>query len=148
MEGIKIPNKCFAFVDGSYNIKEKIYGGACILFDQFGNRHELMDSGNNISLAKMRNVAGEILGARLAIEKAVELGMKKLVIFYDYDGVGNWITGKWKPKKKVTKDYVSFVLSIMKKGLKLYFRKVKGHSGIHLNEEVDQLAKKAAGVIK
>ena len=148
MNGIKIPKKCFAFVDGSFNTKDKIYGGAAILIDQFGKRHELIDSGNDVEIAKMRNVAGEILGSKLAIKKALELGMKKLILFYDYDGVGNWVTGVWKPKKKFTKSYADFVNKVIKNGFRLYFRKVKGHAGILLNEEADQLAKKAAGVIK
>lgn len=148
MDKIKIPKKCYAFVDGSFNEKSGIYAGAVILIDKFCKRHEIGDSGYNKEEAKMRNVAGEILAAKLAIKLAMELGMKKLTIFYDYDGVANWVTGKWKAKKKFTKEYAEFVIDAISKGLKIYFKKVKGHSGIQLNEEVDQLAKQFCGVIK
>lgn len=143
-----ISKKCFAFVDGSFNKFTNTYGGAAILFDQFGRRHELTKNGNNNFIAKMRNVAGEIIGAKLAIEKALQLGMKTLIIFYDYDGVGNWPTGIWRCKKEFTKDYANFVKWAIKKGLAIHFQKVKGHSGIQLNEEVDRLAKIASGVLK
>ena len=38
----------------------------------------------------MRNVAGEVLGSMAAIEKAVELGLEELSIYYDYMGIEMW----------------------------------------------------------
>ena len=44
----------------------------------------------------MRNVAGEVLGSMAAIEKAVELGLEELSIYYDYMGIEMWAKGLWK----------------------------------------------------
>ncbi|MDE5758841.1 MAG: reverse transcriptase-like protein, partial [Allobaculum sp.] len=136
----------YAYIDGSFNPFTKVYGGGGILVDQFGNKHILFESGNNPKLAEMRNVAGEILGARLVIRKALELGMGKLSIFHDYEGISKWPTGKWRCKKKETKDYAQFVIAAIGSGLKIYWHHVKGHSGVRENEEVDKLAKMVVGV--
>lgn len=145
---VKIPKKSYAFVDGSFNPATKIYGCGGFLIDQFGKQHVIQASGDNEEWAVMRNVAGEILGAKKVMELAKRLQMKKLIIFYDYDGVANWPLGIWKAKKPVTKDYVQFACSIIASGVKLYFRHVKGHSGISGNEEADRLAKEAVGLLK
>ena len=136
----------FAFVDGSYNTKTNTYGWGGFLIDKSGNKHILQGFGKEAELCKMRNVAGEILGASDAIQSALKLGMKKLTIYYDYEGIENWVTGKWRAKKKGTIDYVTLAKAAMKGGLKLYFRHVKAHSGILFNEEADNLAKKSVGL--
>jgi ribonuclease HI len=94
-------------------------------------------------MAKMRNVAGEILGASSAIARAMVLGMECLTIFYDYEGIANWPTGKWKCKNGHTKKYAKFVNEAK---IQIDFQHVKGHSGILENEEVDRLAKEAVGI--
>lgn len=136
----------FAFVDGSYNAKINTYGWGGFLIDQFGKKHILEGSGKDPELAKMRNVAGEILGASAAIQTALKLGMEKLTIYYDYEGVEKWVAGKWCAKKKGTIDYARLAKSAMKSGLKLYFKHVKAHSGVPFNEEADNLAKKSVGL--
>lgn len=55
--------------------------------------------GNDLEMASMRNVAGEILGAMAAVEKAEELGLSQLIIYYDYSGIEAWATGEWQAKK-------------------------------------------------
>lgn len=136
----------FAFVDGSYNAETHTYGWGGFLIDKFGHKHILLGSGKKVALSKMRNVAGEILGASDAIQTALKLGMKELTIYYDYEGIEKWVTGKWSARKKETKDYVTLAESAIKNGLKLYFKHVKAHSGIPFNEEADNLAKKSVGL--
>lgn len=145
---MRIPKRNYAFVDGSFNPETNRYGCGGFLIDQLGKKHILQASGCDPTLVSMRNVAGEMLGAKMAIMKALELKMKKLTIFYDYDGVGNWPTGRWKCKKEATKNYAEFVWAAVEVGLKIYFHHVKGHAGILENEEADRLAKEAVGIFK
>lgn len=148
MDEIKIPKKNFAFIDGSFNPETKEYGCGGFLVDQFGKKHIIKTKRSDNRMVKMRNVAGEILGARLAVTLALGLGMKTLTLFYDYDGVEKWATGEWSCKKDETKSYRDFIQNITKNGLKLYFQHVKGHAGILENEEADKIAKEAVGIFK
>lgn len=143
---MKIPSKNYAFIDGSFNPATAVYGCGGFLIDHLGKKHIIQGSGDDQKMAKMRNVAGEILGAIKAVGMAKDLGMKKLTIFHDYEGIAAWPLGKWKCKKKETRDYAMFIWQMMNLGLKIYFSHVKGHSGIPENEEADQLAKLAVGL--
>lgn len=138
-------NACgYAYVDGSYNAATGVYGfGGFVVVS--GVKHVVTGSGNDPEMASMRNVAGEILGSTAAIKKAIELGVKKLDIYYDYAGIEMWATDKWKRNKKGTVAYYDFIQSIKNK-IELNFKHVKGHSGIEGNDEADRLAKEACGI--
>ena len=108
--------------------------------------HIIQKNGNDPEMAKMRNVAGEILGAMEAVYLAQKLGMKKLTIFHDYEGVAAWVLGRWKCKKSETRKYAMVMWKAMDTGLRIYFKHVKGLSGNWGNDEADQLAKLAVGL--
>lgn len=140
----KLDIGAYAFVDGSYNVVTGVYGyGGFLVAD--GEKYILQGSGEEEEMSSMRNVAGEILGSMAAVEKALELGLSELIIYYDYMGIEMWATGGWKRNKIGTIAYYDYMQSIKDK-IKVSFVKVKGHSGIEGNEEADRLAKEAAGI--
>lgn len=140
----KLP-EAYAFVDGSYHLATKVYGyGGFLIYK--GEKFILQGSGAEEEMASMRNVAGEILGSMAAIEKALELGLTELVIYYDYAGIEQWATGGWKRNKAGTVRYYDYIQSVKDK-IQIRFVKVKGHSGVEGNEEADFLAKQAVGIV-
>ena len=139
------PEKPYAFVDGSYNSHTKVYGyGGFLVYDD--TREEISGSGDDPELASMRNVAGEIKGSMAAVRLALQRGLVKLTICYDYLGVEMWATGKWKRNLNATKQYHEFMQNAMKQ-MEIHFVKIKSHTGVDGNEEADRLAKKSAGLI-
>ena len=135
----------YAFVDGSFNKATHTYGyGGFLVTDN--EKYVLQGADNDAEMATMRNVAGEIKGAEAAVKKAIELGIKELVIYYDYMGIEMWATGAWKRNKAGTVAYHDYIMSVREQ-IKLTFVKVKGHSGVEGNEEADKLAKRAVGIL-
>lgn len=134
----------YAYVDGSFNSETGVYGYGGFLVAA-GEQYLLQGCGDDPELAAMRNVAGEVAGSMAAMQKAMELGLRQLTIYYDYSGIEMWATGAWKRNKRGTIDYYNYVQSIRGE-LALSFVKIKGHTGVAGNEEADRLAKEAVGL--
>lgn len=139
-------SKAIAYVDGSFNAKEGIYGsGIVILFNNEVIKEKL--SGNESELASMRNVAGEIIGAQYVMEYCNENAIDELELYYDYIGIECWCTGEWRANKPATQNYRDFYNYVIVGNVDVTFKKVKAHSGNIYNEEADRLAKIAAKII-
>ena len=139
-----------AFVDGSYDSANECSGFGAILIFSGGKREELsghFDKDCGGDFIALRNVAAELEGVKAAVNRAVECGMKRISVYYDYTGIEKWATDSWKANKDITKDYKSFIRE-NEKQTEIGFFKVESHTGVTLNEEADILAKKAAGTME
>ena len=134
-----------AFVDGSFNPATNAYGFGGFVDYSNGEHVTLQGSDNNPEKAEMRNVSGEIAGAIAAVEDAIEHNASSIEIIYDYMGIEQWATGKWKCNKLGTKEYACKMREFMDV-IEIKFTKVKGHTGVDGNEEADRLAKQAVGI--
>lgn len=134
-------NEMVAYVDGSFDKASGYYSYGVILFTKDGRCH-ISKKEKDENMNSMRNVAGEIRGAMVSMEKALEEKKDTLYLYYDYMGIEKWATGEWKANKYGTKMYKNYYDSI-KDSLRVVFKKVVAHSGNKYNEEADKLAKKA-----
>lgn len=134
-----------AYVDGSYNKKTKEYGYGCVLIDSQKVIGKYYGKGQHPDYVAMRNVAGEIAGANMAIRYAIEHQYPMICIYYDYEGIEKWANQIWKANKIGTRAYQQFVEE-SRKSIEITFVKVLAHSGDTYNEMADHLAKKAVGL--
>jgi ribonuclease HI len=130
-----------AYVDGSYDVKSGAYScGIVFIYNgevtTFCKRYDDPDS------ARSRNVAGEIKGAELVMKHCAKHGIKRLDLFYDYEGIAAWCLGTWKANLPLTKAYRQFYDNV-KKHLDVTFHKVTAHTGDKYNEQADRLARGA-----
>ena len=93
----------------------------------------------------LRNVSGEVLGAKMAVEFAINNNYKEVTIAYDYQGIESWALGTWKRNNKITSEYNEYMQNKMKE-INIRFKKIKGHSGHKYNDLADKLAKEALGI--
>ncbi|MBL7576306.1 ribonuclease HI [Peptoniphilus asaccharolyticus DSM 20463] len=131
-----------AYVDGSYDKNEKSYSYGMVLTDGVNVIETDSKRFFGAEDASMRNVAGEIMGSKVAIERALELGYKKIYLHYDYMGIECWAVGSWKANKVSTQNYRDFYAKVKDK-IEVEFIKVQAHTGVEFNELADKLAKGA-----
>lgn len=133
-----------AYVDGSYNAASHEFSYGIVYLREDGEEVEAKKV-EDPSLVDMRNVAGEIKGAEMAMRYALKNQYKKLYIFHDYEGIAKWCTGEWKTNKEGTRAYRNFFEKI-KHQLEVHFVKVVAHTNIKYNDMADALAKSALGI--
>ena len=133
-----------AYVDGSYHVGTGEFSCGAVLFLN-GKELHFSEKFNDLELAQMRNVAGEIKGAETVMRYCMAHSVPAVTIYHDYEGVAKWAIGEWKTNKDGTKAYRAFCLEAAKT-LRFSFVKVKGHSGDKYNDLADRLAKDALGI--
>ena len=129
-----------AYVDGSYDNKHKLYSYGCVIFS--GNSTYTLNSVDFSEDTKTRNIAGELTGARKAIEWCLEHDIQNLILYHDYIGIQKWADHEWKCNIPLTENYQKFIDSVKGK-IFIQFCKCAAHTGIRYNEMADQLAKDA-----
>lgn len=139
-----IDYECSAYIDGSYNpsTEEYSFGGVLLIN---GNEYKFKKRYEADMYSKMRNVAGELKGAGYIINYCVNHNIKEIHIYYDYEGIESWYTGKWKAKSPISIEYVKFLNSVKDKII-IHFHKVKSHTNDYYNDLADKLAKEALGI--
>lgn len=140
------PNTMIAYIDGSYEDSIKYFSYAGIMFFD-GKSEDFAFASNDENLISMRNVSGEVKASMYVIQKAYDYNMKKVTIYFDYNGIQMWAIGSWKANNELTKLYREFCNDMYKK-LDIEFVKVKSHTNVKYNEYVDKLAKKVILDIK
>ena len=140
---VEVPeNMVIAYVDGSFEKSIGRYAFGCVILTPAGEEFRKSGSGCDPEGVKIRNVAGEMLGAMNAVQWAKEHEYPAVEIRYDYEGVEKWVTGVWRAKTPLTSKYAAHMQEAAEQ-IKISFCKVAAHTGNHYNEEADQLAKSA-----
>lgn len=144
--------RCVAYVDGSFsmatnpanNEKVGVYGsGIYMTLEGKSEPIELSFGGADPDFSSMRNVAGEIIACTTLVTLMQEElpQYKQLDIYYDFEGIEHWVTGKWKANKVATIAYRDIMREAQKK-MVIRFYWIESHTGVIYNERADSLAKK------
>lgn len=136
-----LEDEMVAYVDGSFSLDHMVYSYGAVIITKDGIE-TFKGMEDDPVLVKMRNVSGELKGAMVAMDIAINKNYQKLFLHYDYAGIEKWALGEWKTNKSGTRSYKEYYDSIKDK-LDVKFIKVKAHSGIKYNDMADQLAKEA-----
>jgi len=142
----KFPEGVRAYVDGSYDSSSGRFSCGVVIVetdaDGRSETTELNAAFDDEEAARQRNVAGEIMGSKLAIDHCMANGVKAVEIYHDYEGIGAWADRRWKANNPLTQGYRDYVAEA-RKTIDIRFVKVKAHAGNKYNELADRLAKKA-----
>lgn len=146
---IKMTPGVRAYVDGSYDISSGRFSCGVVILDtdEEGRTEqtELKSVFDDADAAQQRNVAGEIMGAKTAIDYCIANDIKEITIYHDYEGVGKWADNLWKANNPLTQGYKQFVAAA-RQSMDIRFEKVTAHAGNKYNELADKLAKEALGL--
>lgn len=133
------------YVDGSFSVEKGNFSYGLLAIKDKKVIYEDKGVGSDKNAISLRNVSGEVLGAKKAVEYAIKNNYKSVTIVFDYQGIESWAIGTWKRNNDITIEYHEFMKEKMKQ-IDIRFKKVKGHSREKYNDRVDFLAKSALGI--
>lgn len=141
------PEDCLhIYVDGSFNSATERYSYGMVAVRN--NIVEYMESASSEDNSKkdIRQVAGELEGSIRGIKYALDKGEKKVVLFYDYEGVAHHATGFWERREPSSIEYYTKVNELMHKGIEVIFVKIDSHTGDLFNELADEICKEKLSI--
>jgi ribonuclease HI len=162
-EGSALTPGLFAFVDGNHLggvgvVIVKATGEEPTVIEQLGMSVTQVFAGGSVAsltqpeaiaaaLARLRNVLAELAGFYLALRLVPEGAA--VTIVHDYEGVGAWMTGRWKAKDPLVAEIVDACKTLASaRRITLAFRHQRGHQSswagrddfAHFNSLADALA--------
>lgn len=150
VEDIKDEYNFIAYVDGSYDRHNKIYGSGVVVLNE--NGYDAFHKAG-IDEYDQWNIVGELEATKFALEIALERykddeNQKNVAIYHDLKNIQLWADGSWRAKNIYTQEYVRFIEKVSKI-LNIYFIKVKAHSTESIyNDYADSAANKAIKLYK
>ena len=100
-----------AYIYGSYSeFTDEFICGGFIIFNN--KKHILQYRIRDCDFKEIKSEAGELLAAMKVIEKAVELKIRKLNLFYECLGVEMWANGEGKRDNNCIEKYYNFMQSV------------------------------------
>lgn len=137
------PPQLTVFTDGSFLDSIPAYSYAAVIELPDGETVELSGTESNPEMLPSKNIAGETLAVRKAIEYALANGFSSMHVVCDYIGLPEWASGFWKTKTLTARLFKQAVDEARLKGLRITFEHVNGHTGVPGNERADKLAYEA-----
>jgi len=128
------------YVDGSFINGATGYGA--VVLENGKVVDELSGAVDASEVNETRQVAGELVAVKQALNWCCEHSVDEVSIYYDYLGIEKWATRQWKTNQPLTKDYARFVAECP---IKIHWHKVDSHTGNRWNDRADSLARQGAG---
>lgn len=125
-----------AFVDGAYEKDRRAVGYGAVILKQGDEIARL--SGPVHKYKESHQIGGELAATMRVLAWCQQQNVGAIDLFYDYQGIEKWATGAYKAKQPMAQEYVDYV---RKAGVKVYWHKVRSHTGNYWNEVADKLAK-------
>lgn len=132
-------NRYHIYVDGSCFGGPVGYGLVILKDDRVVD--ELWGTVEDDALQGMHQVGGELQAMYEAIAWCQVHDVERISLFYDYEGIEKWATGKWRAKNTGTRAYAKAAQAW---GVEIDWQKVASHSGDRWNDKADELAKRGA----
>lgn len=132
-----------AFTDGSFEKNTKQYSYGVVIIDPELVEYELSGSSKNPTYADSANISGEVFGLINALDWAVSNNYRKIKVYHDYNGLSEWVTGRWQANSPISMLLVSIIQKKYLDVIEIEFEHVKGHSNNRFNNRADQLASEA-----
>lgn len=136
---IEVSTLFYSYVDGSFIDGCTGYGAVILKNGEIVA--ELSGKVDTPEAFSSRQVGGEIQAVIEVLEWCKINNVKEITIFYDFQNIEKWATGKFRTNTPMTQAYKEYIDN---SDISITWHKVESHSGIALNDRADELAKQGA----